>query len=157
MCKNDTLIFCMPGVPEEMKYIWREQVSPRLQHIQGDCGILTRTYKVLGIGESIVEEMLSGLLSLSNPTIATYVKKDGIHIQTKAFAKSKSEALNLLDHIEPEIRNVLGNNIYATNDIHISDVVFKLLEKLNLSVSISEDFTCGKVIELLGSRIGTKF
>lgn len=155
--KDGKIIVCMPGIPEEMKGIWNTQVLPKLYRIQGNRIILTRTYKVLGVSESIIEDMIKDLLPILNPAIATYVKMDGIHIVTRAMAESEIEAIQLLDQLEPKIRATLGNNIYAIDDMHIGDVVFKLLEKINLSVSVSEDYTCGMVMHILGEKIGKRF
>src|SRR6266576_110858 len=40
-----------------------------------------RTLKLLGIGESAVEEKLAELVHSTSPTVATYAKNDGVHVR----------------------------------------------------------------------------
>src|SRR5579859_4602515 len=52
------IIVAMPGVPSEMKRMWAVEVKPKLQLQAGGMVIVSRTLKVIGIGESSVEERL---------------------------------------------------------------------------------------------------
>src|SRR6266851_2621840 len=58
-------IVAMPGVPREMTRMWEVEVEPSL----GEGNLLrSRTLKLLGIGESSVEEALDELVHSTAPT-----------------------------------------------------------------------------------------
>ena len=111
--RDGRVIVAMPGVPSEMFRMWEHQVVPRLRQRQGGSVILTRTFKVVGLGELAVEELIKPLLAQTNPTIATYAKADGVHVRTSAKAGSVEAAEALLDGLEPRVREVLGRAIYG--------------------------------------------
>ena len=96
--RDGHVIVAMPGVPGEMFRMWREEVVPRLQQRQGGTVILTRTFKVIGVGESAVEELIKPLLAQTNPTIATYAKADGVHVRTSAKAAERRRGEPLARH-----------------------------------------------------------
>ena len=111
--RDGRVIVTMPGVPSEMYRMWSNEVLPRLAQQQGGTIILTRILKVLGLGESTVEEMIHPLLSSTNPTIATYAKQDGIHVRVTAKAPDQAAATAMLDEFEPGVRAILGGSIYG--------------------------------------------
>src|SRR5262249_44055435 len=65
--KDDHIIVAMPGVPHEMMRMWKEEAEPKIVHRLGAGVIHTRIHKVLGIGESQVEEMIDELIHQTNP------------------------------------------------------------------------------------------
>ncbi|HEX6608851.1 MAG TPA: molybdopterin-binding protein, partial [Chloroflexia bacterium] len=68
---NGHVLVAMPGVPHEMMRMWSQEIAPRL--VAGGNGeIISRTLKVLGLGESAAEERVEDLLRSNNPTLATY-------------------------------------------------------------------------------------
>src|SRR6266446_5980863 len=96
--RDGKVIVSMPGVPHEMHKMWEEQALPRLARLATGGGtIVSRTLKLVGIGESHAEEALGELTRSSNPTLATYAKSDGIHLRLTAKATTRSEAEVLLD------------------------------------------------------------
>ena len=124
---------------------WSNEVLPRLAQQQGGTIILTRILKVLGLGESTVEEMIHPLLSSTNPTIATYAKQDGIHVRVTAKAPDQAAATAMLDEFEPGVRAILGACIYGIDDEALADVVAGLLRARGLSIATAEDYTGGLV------------
>jgi len=155
--RDERIIVAMPGVPGEMYRMWEHEVVPRLRRSQGEAVILTRTYKVAGLGESAVEELLKPLLSQTNPTIATYAKADGVHVRTSAKATGLEEARALLDAMEPAVRAALGRSIYGTDDDSLAGVDAALLERLGLTVATAEEFTGGLIAGDLSEAAGARF
>ena len=143
--RDDRIVVAMPGVPGEMYRMWEHEVVPRLRQRQGGSVILTRTFKVIGIGESAVEELIRPLLASTNPTIATYAKPDGVHVRTSAKAGSMDEARTLLDALEPHVREVLGPAIYALDDDSLAGVVAALLRRAGLTIATGEELTGGLI------------
>ena len=141
--KEGHIIVAMPGVPVEMKRMWENEVLPKLRERQGGAIILTRTLKVVGVGESAVEDMIRHLIPSLNPTLATYAKADGVHIRVTSKAQTREEAQRLLDEMEPRVREVMGVNIYGVNNETLEGVVGKLLLERGYSLATMESCTGG--------------
>ena len=62
------LIVALPGPPREMRPIWQSEVLPRLRELGAGGEAATRTFRLAGIGESAVAELLGeALLRAGNP------------------------------------------------------------------------------------------
>lgn len=155
--RDGRIIVAMPGVPGEMFRMWREEAVPRLQRRQGGAVILTRIFKVIGLGESAVEELIQPLLASTNPTIATYAKADGVHVRTSAKAASAEEASRLLGALEPRVHVALGRAIYGLDDESLAGVAAALVASAGLTVATAEEFTGGLIASDLSEAAGTTF
>jgi nicotinamide-nucleotide amidase len=155
--RDGRVIVAMPGVPGEMYRMWEHEVVPRLRARQGGAIILTRTFKVVGIGESAVEELIRPLLASTNPTIATYAKADGVHVRTSAKAPSEAAARAMLDALEPRVREALGRAIYGLDEDSLAGVAARLLEQAGLTVATAEEFTGGLIASDLSEAAGPRF
>jgi nicotinamide-nucleotide amidase len=155
--RDGRVIVAMPGVPGEMFRMWEHQVVPRLRQRQGGSVILTRTFKVVSLGESAVEELLKPLLAQTNPTIATYAKADGVHVRTSAKAESVEAAEALLDGLEPRVREALGRTIYGLDADSLATVDAALLGRLGLTLATGEEFTGGLIAGDLSEAAGAHF
>ncbi len=143
--KDGKIITAMPGVPNEMYRMWQNEVVPRLLKRQDSAVIHTRILKVLGIGESHVEEMIQHLIASNNPTLATYAKPDGIHVRITAKARSVEEAKRLLVEPEQEARRVLGPAIYAVDDETIESIVLQQVGAKGCTLASMEGLTGGLI------------
>jgi len=75
--REGRILIAMPGPPSEMQRMWQKEVSGRLRERLGHEIILSRTIKTFNMAESAVDEMVSPLLSSTNPTLAVYAKPEG--------------------------------------------------------------------------------
>ncbi|CAA9232010.1 MAG: ADP-ribose pyrophosphatase of COG1058 family / Nicotinamide-nucleotide amidase [uncultured Chloroflexi bacterium] len=155
--RDGRIIVAMPGVPGEMFRMWREEAVPKLQQRQGGTVILTRIFKVIGVGESAVEELIRPLLASTNPTIATYAKADGVHVRTSAKAADAEGANRLLNEIDPRVREALGRAIYGLDEESLAGVAAALLERAGLTVATAEEFTGGLVASDLHEAGGARY
>lgn len=143
------IIACMPGVPHEMKTMWEQQIVPRLrERLQGEV-ILSRTLKILGKGESAVEEMVHDYISSTNPTLATYAKNDGIHLRITSKADDEAIARDHIFEMEIKLRERLGTLVYGQDDETLEDVLSVMLQDRNLTLAVVEAGTGGIVSALL--------
>jgi nicotinamide-nucleotide amidase len=143
--ENNKIMIILPGPPKEMKPMFEETVKPYLQK-KADSVLVSKMIKILGIGESAVAEEVKDLMDAqTNPTIAPYAKEVGVMLRVTAKAESQEEALKLISPIEEEIKERLGDNVYATEDIAIEDVVAKLLIEKKLTISTAESCTGGMI------------
>lgn len=148
---NGKVIINLPGPPFEMKDMFQKKVIPYLTGKYGmDSIILSRVLNTVGIGESTLEESIEDLiLAQSNPTLALLARPGEVIVRITAKASTKKEAEQMIEVLESEIRNRIGEYIFGTDDIGIEEVVGNLLKKKHLTIACAESCTGG----LLTSRI----
>lgn len=134
---SSRVIISMPGVPFEMKRMWEQEIEPRLR-LLSDTVIVSRTLKVLGMGESAVEQAVFDLMSGSNPTLAPYAKQDGVHLRLTAKAQDEDLAREKIAPLEAVVRERLGNAVYGADDDTPSGVALSLLHAKGLTLVILE-------------------
>jgi nicotinamide-nucleotide amidase len=147
--KEGRIIIAMPGVPSEMFRMWKNEAEPRLLARLGSSVIRTRILKVIGVGESAVEEMIQELIRSTNPTIATYAKVDGIHVRISAKADDTATADALIAGPEHRIREILGEHVYGVNDETFETIIGSLLREAGLTIAVAESATGGLVASAL--------
>lgn len=147
--ENNKIMIILPGPPKEMKPMFEETVKPYLQK-KADSVLVSRIIKILGIGESAVADELKDIMDVqTNPTIAPYAKEAGVMLRITAKADNEEKALKLIMPIEKEIKDRIGENVYASEDIGIEDVVAKLLIEKKLTISTAESCTGGMIASTL--------
>lgn len=151
------LVITLPGVPREMKTIWQEEVRPRLEGSAGTT-IVTHTFKTFGLGESTVAEMLGDLLIWTPPTVATYAKRDGVHVTITAADRDESEARRLVEAAAVSVRAVLGDAIWGSNgDDTLPSVVTRLLDAEGVTLATQELATAGLLAAELSAELSPSY
>ncbi len=147
--KDKHVIIALPGPSDEMKMMWREGILPKLEQRTTGEVILSRVIKTFRLAEAKVDEMVSPISKLSNPTLATYINPDGVYLRITAKAKEKTEAQRLLAQSEEQIRNILSPHIWGVDDDTLGSVIGQLLRARKWSLATMESCTEG----LLSSTI----
>ncbi len=145
-------IVILPGPPVEMQPMFEETVVPHFKKkcIGGSDVIVSRVLKILGLGESTVEERINDLvLQQNNPTIAFLAPKGEVFIRLTAKAESESAAEKLIETPEKEIRKRFGTFIYGSDNDSLEKAVMRLLKEKSLTVSTAESCTGGLIAKRL--------
>ncbi len=143
--KDGRVLVTMPGVPREMYRMWNDQVLPLLRPYTGAAVLITRTLKIMGKGESEVEELLHDFVSSPNPTLATYAKEDGIHVRLGAKAGDRETADRMIGDLEGKVRDILGTFIYGADNDTLAKVCGELLREKSLSLATMESCSGGSL------------
>lgn len=146
--RDGRICVAMPGVPHEMTRMWEIEVVPRLRPLTGAV-LFTRILRVAGLGESTVEERIAALLPETNPTIATYAKRDAVDVRITAKAESEDEARALVAAMELRAREVLGMHVFGVDGETPQSAALMLLAERGLSLATMESCTGGLVASLL--------
>jgi nicotinamide-nucleotide amidase len=149
--KEGRTIVAMPGPPGELRFMWQNEVFPRLQQ-RSEAVIVSRTIKTFGLGESKVEEVVSSLVASANPSLATYAKTDGIYLRITAKASGKDEAERMVVARESEVRQLLGDYIWGADDDTPQSATGRLLSEAGLSIAVGESFRAGFLSYLFGGE-----
>lgn len=142
---EEACFIVMPGPPRELKGMFEGRVSPWLKNLlKSDEIIYSKLLKFAGIGESSLEHQLIDLIDQqSDPTLAPYANTGEVAIRVSTKAESEEEALRKIDPIEREIRNRVGEYLYADTDISLEQLVVQLLKEQQVTLSAAESFTGG--------------
>ncbi len=143
------VILTFPGVPAEMKAMWKETAHAFLSDKFGEGTIWSCELKHYGIGESAMAEMHADLLDLENPTVAPYAGTGECRLRVTAKAESVEAAKKLAEPIVKRIREKSGMLCYGLNEDTLESVVGSLLTERNLTVAVAESCTGGLVSKRL--------
>jgi nicotinamide-nucleotide amidase len=137
-------VIAMPGVPREMTTMWEDYVEPKLVARSGGH-LAVRTLKLLGIGESAVEERLGDLVRATFPTVATYAKSDGVHVRIAAKAPDSAAAAGAVAEVERVVRERLGQHIWGVDAERLHSVVGERLRARGWRLAVHETLTAGAI------------
>ncbi|MGB9586155.1 MAG: competence/damage-inducible protein A [Anaerolineales bacterium] len=143
-------IACLPGVPREMEYIMENSIIPFLKsayHLKGL--IKTRTLHTAGMGESMIDSILSDLETLTNPTVGLAAHSAQVDIRITVKADSDSEANALIKPIEEEIRKRLKENIYGADGETLEQIALESLKSHQWRLVVCESNSDGNLIQRL--------
>ncbi|MCI0870118.1 MAG: CinA family nicotinamide mononucleotide deamidase-related protein [Chloroflexi bacterium] len=145
------VIFALPGVPFEMKWLFENEVMPYLRRKFSLTEIITyKVLKVAEIGESRVDDLIGHLIAnSSNPTVGVLAHPGQVDVRIAAKAANNDEAMTLIAPVEDEVRRLLGRHIFAVDEETMEDAVGRLLAEKNISIASYEDLTGGMVAERL--------
>ncbi|MGH3651170.1 MAG: competence/damage-inducible protein A [Acidimicrobiia bacterium] len=154
---DGTLIFCIPGVPEEMEHLLVEEVLPRsIARSDGPAVVASRLLRTWGQSESKVGELLDDLYEGStNPSVAFLASAGQIKIRITAKADSLEKARALIDPVETEIKHRLASWYFGADDETVHRVIFGLLEERGWTIGTAESMTGGLVAASLTSEPGS--
>lgn len=144
-------IFALPGVPPEMKMMFRNRVRPKLLEEQAGREIIhSRVLRIFGIGESEVENRLREIIaSQTNPTVAPLAGKGEVQVRITCKEENRELAAEKIAEVAREISAILGDYIYGEGDDSLEGVMAILLSQGGWTLSVAESCTGG----LLGNRI----
>jgi len=149
---NNKLLILLPGPPREMTKMYLEQVKPRLERDYAAelQKVICRTIKVLGPGESQVEEILASLMD--NPrgcSMALLAKEGEIHIKITAEGVDEADRHKILDEMSQAIHAKLNKHIFGYDDDTLPQKIGKMLAASARKLAVAESCTAG----MLGSMI----
>ncbi len=145
------IIILMPGVPVEMKTMWREEVVPRLRGMRSEH-LVSNTLKTLGMGESDIAERLGSLLTEQDPVVATYAKLDGVHILVRSLGADLPAGERKVREATERVRSLLRDAIWGEGRDTLASVVRGLLETQQRSLATIEWGSRGRLGGLLLSE-----
>ncbi|MGZ5553818.1 MAG: competence/damage-inducible protein A [Chthoniobacterales bacterium] len=137
-------IFLLPGPPRELEPMFRESVVPILRSIAAADAVLDcRTFRITGVGESIVEAAVGKeILALSEIELGYCARPGEVDVRLLG-------STSILDEAEALIRAAFPKKIYTTEEEQIEEVVIRLLVEKQQTVATAESCTGG----YLGHRL----
>jgi len=141
--KNGKVVIALPGPKGEFDPMAKGPVKEFLEQMQGSQIIHSKVVRIIGIGESTVEEMVKDLMNGENPTVAPYAQPAECHLRVTAKASSREEADAMIDPVVDQLRAILGHHLYGFNETTIEEATLDLLVARGETVAVAESMTGG--------------
>ena len=146
------MIMLLPGPPHELKAMFTADCLPRLRRKLPPQVIRTAFYRVAGMGESDLDQLISPVYKpYANPVTTILAGAGDIQIHLRARGETDAEADALLAAVGPAIEKLLGDRIYSHDGAALETVVGEQLRERGATLSVAESCTAG----LLGGRIAS--
>lgn len=156
------VIYCLPGVPKEMKEMLdRAVLSDLISRFGSAFTIQSRSINTWGIAESELAQLLSEKFNLfeqvddeSNELVkmaflASVAK--GVQVRLSVKAISVERAKEILDTEEKAIRDLVGSFVYGVDEQTIQGVVGQLCGQKKWNLALAESVTGGMISSLIVS------
>jgi nicotinamide-nucleotide amidase len=148
----------LPGPPREMRPMFENFVLPKLAAKAGDVRVVRRVLRVVGLGESAVDEKIAPVYTqYKNPQTTILFNRSEIEIHLTAQAKTEKDAELLLDGLAGQIEERLGHSIFAFRGETMEEVVGLRLAVAGFTLSVAESCTGGlisrRLTEVPGSSV----
>lgn len=146
-------IFCLPGVPAEMKEMWGATVSPAIQSLLGVKRVICHyRIKCFGVGESDLEAMLPDLIARNRyPLVGITVHQATITLRITAAGETAEAARASMEPTIKTIQECLRDLVFGEEDDELQDVVCRGLRQSQQTLAIVEWGTGGTLSKWLSS------
>lgn len=144
---KNTVIISMPGVPYEMKYIMKYGVIPRLKERFPMQGILHRTIRTVGEGESRIAERIEDIESAlpQHVKLAFLPSLGTVRLRLTAKGKTEEELAADIQHYSQQIEERIPELIYGHDSQKLEEAVGQILKARGLNLATAESCTGGHI------------
>jgi nicotinamide-nucleotide amidase len=144
-------VFALPGVPAEMRTMWRASVLPAiLDMLPERATIVQRRIKCFGAGESAIEAMLPDIIQRGRePLVGITAHEATITLRIAARGRDEAECRSAIAATEATIRGCLGPLVFGVEDDELEDAVLAAVAAGGATLATAEIGTDGRVAALL--------
>ena len=149
---QNKIIYALPGVPHEMKWLFENVVLPELiQSFSIKTKIEYETLKVLGMGESTVDDKIGDLMKIDNPIVGLLAHPGQVDVRITATGED-SERKILIDKTKQEIFERLNDTTIISEDLTPIQYLQNLLIKNNKEIIILDEASNGFITSEIGGN-----
>ena len=150
------LLFSMPGVPFEMRYLMEHEIIPLIKKHYNLKPVFHKTLLLTGIAESILAEKISDWEDslAKNVKLAYLPAYSSIRLRLSVYEPDDNTESYIDSKVE-ELKRIVPENIIAYEDIKLEELVGKLLRDKHCTLATAESCTGGKVASLITSVSGS--
>jgi nicotinamide-nucleotide amidase len=144
-------VFALPGVPAEMKPMWKAHVLPQIEALRGPARVIRhRRIKCFGVGESQLEAMLPDIIRRGRePVVGITVSDATITLRITAAGDDEASCLTAMEPTVATIREKLGSLVFGEGDEELEHVVAAMLTERGQTLAVAEWATGGLVEDWL--------
>jgi nicotinamide-nucleotide amidase len=153
---QDRVVALLPGPPAELQPMFTDQCMPRLEHLAPKQAIRIRVYRVAGMPESDLDQLIAPVYKpYANPVTTILAAPGDIQIHLRARCARAEEAEALLEEVGSHIEAILGDRIYSRGGEPLEMVVGRRLRAAGATLSVAESCTGGLLAERITSIPGS--
>lgn len=156
--RNGKIIILLPGPLREMKPMFVESALPMLVNDFGpECRrAYMRTIKVLGPGESQVDEILAEVIDDPRGCSLALLAKDGeVHVKVTAEGTDEDASKAILDELTARINAKIGQSVFGYDEDTLVSVVAELLKERGRKLALAESCTGGLISKMITDLAGS--
>jgi competence/damage-inducible protein CinA-like protein len=145
-------IISLPGVPQEMEFLFHQAVVPYLQkHFDLRDLIKVRQLHTSGMGEALVDEQVAEFELLSNPTVGLAAHAGVVDIRITAKGDSEEKVNHLIAEVENTIRARLGIVVFGADEDTLEKISFDAAAARGWNVVVIESGLDGRLSRALSA------
>ena len=148
-------LIVMPGPPREMHRMWQDKVVPSLLERYNDSLIYTRNIRTYGLGESVLNEKIAGIIDSFGFEWGMYAQPLGVDVRIRVPSGSEQQAKSSLEKLEIELDGSIGDFIWGFDQDTVESVLASNLLNNNLTVAVMESCTGGLLCNALTQTPGS--
>jgi nicotinamide-nucleotide amidase len=142
------VVVLLPGPPREMRVMFEQQCLPRLAAMVPPMVIRTRFYRVAGMPESDLDQLISPVyMRYTNPVTTILAAQSDIQIHLRARCATTEEAESLLAEVGAQIEPLLGDRLYTCTGEPLEACVGAMLAQRRETLFVAESCTGGLLAE----------
>lgn len=155
--KGSKVFMSMPGVPHEMKKMMTEQVMPRLKKQYDLPVIYHKVIRTIGQGESFLADKIKNWEdALPKHMKLAYLPSLGeVKLRLTCFGSSLKALEEEAEKQTAALKQLIDQYIYGYGEEPIEVVIGNMLRERNMTLSIAESCTGGKVSHMITSVPGS--
>jgi nicotinamide-nucleotide amidase len=154
--QDGRVVMLLPGPPGELKPMFANECVPRLAQRLPAQVIRARFYRVTGMTESDLDQLIApAYKNYSNPATTILASPGDIQIHLRARCSTEDEAERLLAEVGDPIEKLLGERIFSTTGDSLEVLVGAMLREQGATVALAESCTGGMVAERITSVAGS--
>ncbi len=146
----------LPGPPREMQPMFLDHVKGRLFDKAGRSTVRRRVLRVIGMGESAVDEAIAPIYrSVKGLETSILFNKSEVEIHLSARSESAADADAALLPVVNAINEKLGIAVFTDTNEQIEEVVQKLMLEKGETLAVAESCTGGLIASRLTEIAGS--
>jgi nicotinamide-nucleotide amidase len=133
---NDSTIFCLPGVPMEMRHMFKAHIAALLSTSESPTLVRMRTF---GVAESRLQTMMNGL-DLGGADLGFRAHIPEVQIKLRFPTGTSADAQR---RVVGRVSDVLGESLYSVDGGDLAENVIEVLSQAGETLSLAESCTAG--------------
>lgn len=154
--EGNKVVLLLPGPPPELKAMFEEYCVTRLRQRAPKKAFATKVLKIVGLGESEVDQRIAPLYrGVDNPQTTVLAGPGQVEVHLRATGSDTSEALRRADALAEKIEEEMGDAIFSSGPENLEQVVGLYLMMRGATLSVAESCTGGLLEQRLTSVPGS--
>lgn len=147
-------LFLLPGPPRELKPMVEQYMLPLLRKRNHQI-IVSKTFKLINIGESTAVSMIPDLIQ-DTPEfrLAPYAKLREVHLKATSMGQNQLSVNRRMEEISAQLKQRLGQYIYTDTEQDLMDVIVEQLIRQKQTIAVAESISGGQIASMFVDKSG---